>query len=173
MANSNRRRTIAPRGFLNLWVVLFVVWMAANSTIEVEVALLGAVISGVFAYAFTKSSGGWRQIHWGPSGFYHFLVYSGVFLVELVKANLAMLRIVYSPRIHIRPGIVKVRTRLRSAIGRLALANTIALTPGSLVIDIKDDVLYIHWLDVKSTDAEIATAAIAGPFEKHLEQVFG
>ena len=77
------------------------------------------------------------------------------------------------PRIDIRPGIVKVHMRLRSPIGRLALANSIALTPGSLVMDVRGDTMFIHWLDVKTTDPDEATAMIAGPFEKHLGVVFG
>ncbi|GGC69717.1 Na+/H+ antiporter subunit E [Chelatococcus reniformis] len=162
-----------PQGMVSLWVVLFVVWMAANSTPAIEVALLGAAVTFALAYAFAASSEAWRRIRWTPAGFYHFLAYTGTFLVELVKANLAMMRIVYSPRIDIRPGIVRVRTRLRSPIGRLALANTIALTPGSLVLDLKDDVLYIHWIDVRSTDVEVVSAAMAGSFEEHLEQIFG
>ena len=84
-----------------------------------------------------------------------------------------MLRYVYSPRIDIHPGIVRINIRLKSPIGRLALANSIALTPGSLVMAIKDDALFIHWLDVKTVDPEIATEMIAGPFEKHLGEVFG
>jgi multicomponent Na+:H+ antiporter subunit E len=84
-----------------------------------------------------------------------------------------MMRVVYSPRIDIKPGIVRIRTGLKSPIGRLALANTIALTPGSLVMDIRDETLFIHWLDVQSTDIETATQALAGPFERHLEKVFG
>lgn len=158
---------------LSLWIVLFAVWMVANSTLAVEVAILGAVITLALAYVFTSSSDAWRRIRWTPAGFYHFLVYSGTFLVELVKANIAMMRVVYSPRINIHPGVVKIRTRLKSPIGRLALANTIALTPGSLVLDIKGETLYIHWLDVQTTDIDKATEALAGPFETHLEKVFG
>ena len=54
-----------------------------------------------------------------------------------------------------------------------AVANSIALTPGSLVIDIEGDSLFVHWLDVKTTDPEQATRLIAGPFEEHLEKTFG
>lgn len=158
---------------LSLWIVLFAVWMVANSTLAVEVAILGAVITLALAYVFTSTSDAWRRIRWTPAGFYHFLVYSGTFLVELVKANIAMMRVVYAPRINIHPGVVKIRTRLKSPIGRLALANTIALTPGSLVLDIKGETLYIHWLDVQTTDIDKATEALAGPFETHLEKVFG
>jgi multicomponent Na+:H+ antiporter subunit E len=83
------------------------------------------------------------------------------------------MRYVYAPRIDIKPGIVKVKTGLKSPLGRLALANSIALTPGSLVLDIQDDVLFIHWLDVKTIDPDEATRIIAGPFEAHLEKAFG
>ena len=54
-----------------------------------------------------------------------------------------------------------------------ALANSIALTPGSLVMDLRGDALFIHWLDVRTTDTEEATRMIVGPFEKHLGAVFG
>jgi len=171
--DQDSRKSVAPQGMLSLWLVLFVVWMVANSTLAVEVAILGAVITLALAYVFTSSSDAWRRIRWTPAGFYHFLAYSGTFLVELVKANIAMMRVIYAPRIDIHPGIVKIRTKLKSPIGRLALANTIALTPGSLVLDIKGETLYIHWLDVQTTDLDKATEALAGPFETHLEKVFG
>lgn len=173
MNSPENKPGLIPQGMISLWVVLFVVWTVANSTLAIEVAILGLTITGLLAYAFVSTSDVWRQIRWTPAGFYHFLAYSGTFLVELVKANIAMMRVVYSPRIDIKPGIVKIRTGLKSPIGRLALANTIALTPGSLVMDIRDETLFIHWLDVQSTDIEAATQALAGPFERHLEKVFG
>ncbi|MET0943430.1 MAG: Na+/H+ antiporter subunit E [Mesorhizobium sp.] len=163
----------APQGMITLWIVLFVAWMVANSTLAVEVALTGAAITFGLAYIFTVRGDVWRHIRWTPSGLYHFLAYTGTFIVELVKANLNMMRYVYSPRIDIKPGIVKVRTRLKSPIGRLALCNSIALTPGSLVLDVKDETMFIHWLDVQSTDIDEATKALAEPYEKHLEKVFG
>ncbi len=71
------------------------------------------------------------------------------------------------------PGIVKVRTRLKTPVGRLALANSIALTPGSLVLDLDGETLTVHWLDVQTTDPEEATRIIVGPFERDLEKTFG
>jgi multicomponent Na+:H+ antiporter subunit E len=163
----------AGQGMITLWIVLFVAWMVANSNPAVEVALTGAVITLGLAYVFTVRGDAWWHIRWTPSGLYHFLAYTGTFIVELVKANINMMRYVYSPHIDIKPGIVKVRTGLKSPIGRLALANSIALTPGSLVVDIKDETMFIHWLDVQSTDIEEATKALVEPYEKHLEKVFG
>lgn len=168
-----RRNASRSHAIASLWVVLFAVWMIANATLAIDVALTGAVITGILAFVFTRHSQAWSRIRWTPHSLYHFIAYIGVFVVELVKANIQMMRYVYAPRIDIHPGIVKVRTRLTSPIGRLALANTIALTPGSLVIALEGDTLFIHWLDVKTTDVDAATLAIAAPFEKHLEKVFG
>ncbi len=58
-------------------------------------------------------------------------------------------------------------------MGRMILANSITLTPGTLTIDIKDDELYIHWIDVKTMDAQQASQKILGKFEKILEVIYG
>ena len=82
-------------------------------------------------------------------------------------------RVMHAPRIDINPGIVRVRTRLKTPVARLALANSIALTPGSLVVEIEGDTLFIHWLDVTTTDTEEASRIFVEPFEEHLEKTFG
>jgi len=169
---TQRRGAGLPQSLIVLWGFLFVVWLVVNSSMEPPIVATGALASFAVAAIFLRRGDVWR-IGLTPSKIFHFLAFTGIFLVELVKANLNMLGYVYAPRIDIRPGIVKVRMPLRSPIGRLALANSIALTPGSLVMDLKDDALFIHWLDVKSTDPDEATRMIIGPFEKHLGAVFG
>jgi len=66
-----------------------------------------------------------------------------------------------------------VKTNLKSPIGRLALANSISLTPGSLVLDIGEDELVVHCLDMRAIDPKKVAETISGPFETHLEKVFG
>ncbi|MGD9924468.1 MAG: Na+/H+ antiporter subunit E [Pseudorhodoplanes sp.] len=162
-----------PRGFLWLWLLLTVIWFAANSSLAIESILTGAGISALLALVFVRHFPAWTDIRLTPARLLHFIRYTGVFLVEMVRANLNMLRYVYSPRIVINPGIVKVRTRLKTPVGRLALANSIALTPGSLVVDLDGDTLTVHWLDVRTTDPEQATRIIVSPFEPDLEKTFG
>ena len=55
----------------------------------------------------------------------------------------------------------------------MALANSITLTPGTLTTDIKDDSLFIHWIDATATDIDGATKRIVTKFEKPLEVIFG
>jgi multicomponent Na+:H+ antiporter subunit E len=53
------------------------------------------------------------------------------------------------------------------------LANSISLTPGSLVLDISEEGLTVHCLDMRTIDANDPSRIIARPFEKHLEKSFG
>ncbi|RLD62191.1 MAG: cation transporter, partial [Bacteroidetes bacterium] len=43
----------------------------------------------------------------------------------------------------------------------------------TLTIDIKDDILYIHWIDVLSTNIDEDTHQIVSRFEKYLEVIYG
>ncbi len=162
-----------PGGFLWLWLLLTIIWFAANSSLAIESILSGAAISGVLAFVFVRHYPAWADIRLTPSRLFHFIRYTGVFPLEMVRANLTMLRYVYAPRIDINPGVVKVRTRLKTPVGRLALANSIALTPGSLVLDLDGETMTVHWLDMQTTDPEEATRIIVGPFERDLEKTFG
>jgi multicomponent Na+:H+ antiporter subunit E len=160
-------------GFVCLWILLIFIWFAANASFAPESIVTGALISAVLAYLLTRKFDAWRDIRFSPARLHHFIKYSGVFALELVRANINMMRYVFAPRININPGVVEIKTKLKTPVGRLALASSIALTPGSLVIDIEGDSMFIHWLDVKTTDPDEATRLIAGPFEHHLEKVFG
>lgn len=159
--------------FFNLWLTLFIIWLIANSTLALDSAIAGLIISAVIALAFASFARVYSVIRWSPMVIYYYLLYLSVFLIELVKANLNVMRLVFSPRINIQPAIIEIKTELKSPIGRLALANTITLTPGTLVVDIKDDSLFIHWINISTTDPVEATEAIAGRFEKFLKVIYG
>jgi multicomponent Na+:H+ antiporter subunit E len=81
---------------------------------------------------------------------------------------------VLHPKLPIEPGIVKVKTSLSTLTGRVALANSITLTPGTLTVDLTDDgYLYVHWINVRAVDVEEATRKIVKRFEPILKEVFG
>ena len=90
-----------------------------------------------------------------------------------MKANLDVVYRALHPQMPIHPGIVKIKTNLKSDSAITALANSITLTPGTLTVDVTEDgYLYIHWINVKSTDVEEASKLIAGKFEFFIERIF-
>lgn len=169
--NSPRARSIG--GFFLLWLLLTFIWFALNSSLAPEALVTGTLISAGLAFVFIRTFPAWADVRLSPESLIHFARYTGVFVIEMVRANLNMLRYVYAPRIDIDPGIVRVKTRLKTPVGRLALANSIALTPGSLVVGLEGDTLTVHVLDMQTADAEEAARKIVGPFEGDLEKTFG
>ena len=159
--------------FLNLWLTLLLIWVIANGTLAVDTFITGVVVTAAIALAFAAFSRVYSVIRWSPKVIAYYLMYLAVFLFELIRANLNVMRLVFSPRSAIEPGIVEIKTRLQSPIGRLALANSITLTPGTLVVDIKGNSLFIHWINISATDPVAATNAISARFEKYLEVIYG
>jgi multicomponent Na+:H+ antiporter subunit E len=98
--------------------------------------------------------------------------YIPVFIYACIKANLQVAYLVLHPAMPIRPGIVRVRTKLRSDSAVTALANSITLTPGTMTLDVKKDgVLYIHWINVKTDKEEEASKQIVATFERFLSRI--
>jgi len=108
-----------------------------------------------------------------PRSWFWLLIYLFVFAWYVIKGGLDVSYRVLHPRMPIRPGIVKVRSVLKSETGRSVLANCITLTPGTLTIDVTEDgVFYIHWINVLSIDEEEAAKHVLRRFEWFIQRIF-
>lgn len=159
---------LAPRLFL--FLLIFALWLLLGGTLDPQELAAGLLV----ALAVTLISGPHLEIFSGlrltPSALPAFLSYLGLFAVELVRANLDVARRVLSPSLPLQPALVEVRSELQSSLGRLILANSITLTPGTLTVDVRGERLLIHWIDAPpGIDLEAATREIAGKFETHLK----
>ena len=154
-------------------LLLLGIWLLLNASLSPVVVVSGLAAALIIAVFFSAGHPVFKDMKLNPKAIIYFLIYFFVFTIELLKANFDVARRVLSPSLPINPGIVEVKTKLKSKIGRLALANSITLTPGTLTVDIKEDSLFIHWIDVTSTDIEGATKKIVESFEKYLEVIYG
>jgi len=155
------------------FLIGFIFWVLLNNTLDPAILVIGAGLSLAVSLVLCARCDVFSELKLTPQAFFYSLIYIGVFLYELVKSNLDVARRVISPSLPINPGIVEVKTRLTSKMGRMILANSITLTPGTLTIDMRDDTLYIHWIDVQTEDIQEATEVIVRKFEKYLEKIYG
>ncbi len=107
-----------------------------------------------------------------PRRIFWFLYYIPVFLLYMFKANIDVAYRVLHLNMPIKPGIVKVKTTLKTDLAKTFLANSITLTPGTMTIDIIGSDMYIHWIYVRTEDSEEGTAIIVSSFENILKKVF-
>jgi len=159
--------------FIFTWGVLVLTWIGFTGTFDSIELLMGAVISLIITiYAFrTFSKDGLGLLT--PKKLAYIVKYLLIFMVELIKSNIDVAMRVINPKMPINPEIVEFKTSLKSEMGRLILANTITLTPGTLTVDVIEDTYYIHWLNSQSNDPEEAARLIAGKFEPILKEIFG
>lgn len=107
-----------------------------------------------------------------PVRWFWFVVYIPVFLYQCLKSNIDVALRVLSPGLQLRPAIVRVRTKVASEVGRVFLANSITLTPGTMTVELHDDMLYVHWIEMGDEDPVKAAKAIFGRFEFFLQRIF-
>ncbi len=130
----------AGSGTIGLW-----------SPTELIMGIILAVVTGVLTRNFLCRSRDYRLL--SPGRLLRLLVYvPGPFFIELTKANLDVAYRVITGRI--RPGIIRVRSNLKTDLGIFMLANSITLTPGTLSvgIDEKTNDLFIHNINVGEGD---------------------
>ncbi len=161
------------KSILVSFLILFIVWFLLNNTFDLIVLGVGVFVSLFIAILFCRNCELFSELKFTPKAFFYTIIYLCVFLIELIKSNLDVAFRVVSPSLPINPGMVEVKTKLKSKMARMILANSISLTPGTLTVKIEDDKLLIHWIDVKSTDIDQATKDIVSKFDNYLIKIYG
>lgn len=161
------------KNYLIMFIMLFVVWLLLNNSLKTEIMLLGLGISLVLPLLLCGKCEVFTNLSLSPKAILYSFLFLFTFILELFKANFDVARRVLTPSLPINPGIVEVKTKLTSKIGRVILADSITLTPGTFTLELEGDRLFVHSIDVKSTDVAENTRLIVAKFEKYLEVMYG
>ncbi|MCI8490897.1 MAG: Na+/H+ antiporter subunit E [Lachnospiraceae bacterium] len=132
-----------------MYIVFLLLWILLNGQFNMEILLFGLVIAGVMYAFFCKF------LEYSPAKdilllwkLPYILMYVLILIWEIIKANIHAIRLALSYRSEIDPVIVKFQTDLKSRAARVALANSITLTPGTITVALEEDELIVHALDV-------------------------
>lgn len=141
------RRGRAPVGLVVslvvLWLLLWGDLSVANVASGVLVAL-GLLVVFPLAPPATGTHHGVR-----PVAVARLVAY---FAFELVISNLVVTRVILSRRPRTRTGVVACPLRTTSDRIVTVLCNVIALSPGTMMVDVSDDVIYVHALLLRDLD---------------------
>jgi multicomponent Na+:H+ antiporter subunit E len=156
------------KNFITLTAILFLLWVLLTGSVALQELISGLVVAAAIALISNKLNllDHIKLTRTAPLSLLRYLYF---FFIALVKANFDLARRILSPSLPINPAVVEVKTRLKSDLAKLLLANSITLTPGTLTIDVQKQRLLVHWVDASSgTDLQSATQAIADQFEQHI-----
>ncbi len=133
-----------------MYIIFLLLWILLNGQFTWEIVCFGIVIAGVMYafvckfldYSLEKDILLFRKMP-------YILAYILILIWEIIKANVDTIHLALSIRNEIDPVVVRFRTDLKSKAAKVALANSITLTPGTITVDLEGDELIIHALDAE------------------------
>lgn len=153
-----------------MYLLLVLFWIILNGKITVEIVVLGllfALLIYGFAYKFLgltwkREKKFWKYLIWG-------IQYIGILLREIIIANIAVLKIILTPKKKIHPVLVKFPAPLKSHLLQVILADSITLTPGTITVRLYEEKFEVHCLD--ESMAEGLNDSVFVKMLKKLEEV--
>lgn len=156
-----------------LLVLVLLVWYLLTYPFDSQELIAGAAVAILVVLLPLPGIEVLGDIRWTPKALVYGIGYIFYFLWQLIKANLDVAFRVLHPKLPIEPGIVRVETKLQSRLGRLLLANSITLTPGTITMESDGPDVYVHWIKVEGVHDKQRTRKIVAGFERFLEVICG
>ncbi|MBR3502924.1 MAG: Na+/H+ antiporter subunit E [Clostridia bacterium] len=130
-------------------IVYLILWFIFNERVTAELAVVGLIVCLLVDLFSWKILGRARK---KPMKTYLRLLaggahYGWILLLEIFRCNLAVIRLILSPSLEVEPELHTFQTKLRTDTARVALANSITLTPGTITCGLEGDKFVVHALD--------------------------
>ena len=129
-------------------VALFLLWVIFNSKINGEIAVTGVLVTA-FVYRFMCKHMGYSYktdlaiIKNLPNA----IMYAGVLVWQVFLSNIQVSNLVFRKHTEIKPQLIFFRSRLKTDAARVALANSITLTPGTITVSEDEGIFGVHCLN--------------------------
>lgn len=131
-------------------LLLSFIWVALTGSMNYSDFLFGFLLGFFILWILNQDDSDERYFNRVPKtiGFFFY------FLYEMLVANIQVAYDLITPRYFFKPGIVRFPLKATSDLEINLLSIFIALTPGTLVLDVSDDKksIYIHVMYLKSRE---------------------
>ena len=130
---------------VNLALFLFVIWLLLSghyTTLLISLGVVSTLVVLILARRVHVIDREIQPVLLKPS----VSLYWGWLAGEIIKSNLDVARRIVSPRLPISPRVLTVRASQKSELGRVTYANSITLVPGTVTMDVDEDVFTVHAL---------------------------
>jgi multicomponent Na+:H+ antiporter subunit E len=126
-------------------LLLLGLWLLAWGDITFANILSGIAVTSVLIIAFPPGRRRSARTRVHPLAVGRLLLYV---LGQLVVSNVLVAREILSRRSRVRTGVIGYRVQHRSDVVLTLIANIIALTPGTMTVDVTPDppMIYVHFL---------------------------
>ena len=127
-----------------MYFIFLALWIIFNGKFTLEILLFGIVIASViywFMCRFMDFSIQKDLLLWKRGLL--LLRYFGILILEIIKANVTTMKLLFSEKYEIEPVLITFQTTLETRMARVLLANSITLTPGTITVSLEGNELYL------------------------------
>lgn len=86
-----------------------------------------------------------------------FTSYTPWLIKEIIISNLAVAKIILSRKMPLQRAVVEITPGQKTALGRVIMANSITLTPGTVSVNMHDDQITVHALSLGDADEDMTS----------------
>ena len=136
---------------IGLAVALFGLWLLLSGIYTPLLIILGICSSALVAWIahrmnVTDHEGFPIHFTWKAITYWPWLFW------EIIKANLAVSRVILKKEISIEPTLLRIPANQKSELGQVTYANSITLTPGTVSIAVGEGMIDVHALTQEAAD---------------------
>ena len=136
---------------IGLGIALFGLWLLLSGIYTPLLIILGIGSSALVAWIahrmnVTDHEGFPIHFTWKAITYWPWLFW------EIIKANLAVSRVILKKEISIEPTLLRIPANQKSELGQVTYANSITLTPGTVSIAVGEGMIDVHALTQEAAD---------------------
>jgi len=154
--------------FLVTWIVLAALWIGLSGYLDAVHLVFGAVSVTLVSALSSRHLVGDGPLGPALGHFLRLVLYLPWLLWQIVMANVDVMLRIYGVR-DIDPCIVRFTPDLTTDFGKVALANSITLTPGTVTVEIEADGAFV----IHAISREAADGILSGAMERKIRSVEG
>jgi multicomponent Na+:H+ antiporter subunit E len=152
----------------SMTAALFLFWVVVvvpHGALDLAVGAVASLVLALWATRFL-----WPRTAVPRAPIRPFRLLWFVLLTEwrIIVSAVQVLRIVFDPRLPIAPEVIRQTVRFDGDLARVAYANAITVTPGTLTLDVEGDVFTVHALE-----PALASELVDGTLARDVGRAFG
>ncbi len=157
----DKKVALFQKKYIILFVTLFLFWLVLSSSFAVESLIIGIITSiAITVYSKNIVFEEEETSLYKFSGAIELVRFTWILIVEVIKANIGVVKIVLDPSLPISPKfvVVPIPDNLKKDFNKVLYANAITLTPGTLTVDILEEGYLIHAINEDCGDGVAGSA---------------
>jgi multicomponent Na+:H+ antiporter subunit E len=151
---------------VSLLLALIAIWFLWSGHLEPFMLVLAAVSVGISMWVSLRMNIVDEEGAPVQMGIRPFTRFAPWLAKEIVLSNIAVAKIILSPKMPLKRNVVSVPIGPKSELGKVMLANSITLTPGTVSVKMEDDAIMVHALSFEG-----AADDLSGDMDRRIQKL--